>query len=273
MQGKIFMLTGAGISAESGLETYRSVTGIWQSHTMDEVATHDALMRSPEKVWKFVSLLKAASDKAIPNAAHRAVAHAMVKCKEMNIPFFLVTQNIDTLHERALAEVGLPSSDCVAMHGRLSVSSCMKCGKSFNDPFIYFDSQGMVSNERINQLEMLWELGTLAEVDRGNEHHLPLSPCCRELLRPSVVLFGEEPHQLNRCYSEVLGTSVFVAAGTSGKVAPANEFVRWSLRLNPSARTVFVNSNSGDASEYFKEFFIGPATEQVPLLMDRLLAD
>lgn len=268
---KIFMLTGAGISAESGLETYRSVTGIWQSHAMDEVATHDALLRSPEKVWKFVSLLKAAADKAIPNAAHRAVAHAMVKCKHAKRPFFLVTQNVDTLHERALAEVGLPLNDCVAMHGRLSVSSCMKCGKSFNDPFLYFDSHGMVSNERVNQLAMSTELETLADIVRGTEHRLPLSPCCSELLRPAVVLFGEEPHHLNKCYSEVRGTNIFVAAGTSGKVAPANEFVRWSMRLNPSVRTVFLNSNSGDAHEYFKEFFTGPATEQVPLLMKNLV--
>lgn len=273
MQGKIFMLTGAGISAESGLETYRSVTGIWQSHAMNEVATHDALVRAPEKVWKFVSLLKAAADKSIPNAAHRAVAKAMLKCKRLNIPFFLVTQNIDTLHERALAEVGLPSSDCVAMHGRLSLSQCKKCCKSFNDPFIHFDSNGRESNEKVESLALNAELDTLTEVEREGQSRLPLSPCCNALLRPGVVLFGEEPHQLNQCYSEVLGTSVFVAAGTSGQVAPANEFVRWSLRLNPSARTVFVNSNSGDASEYFREFFTGAATEQVPLLMDTLLAD
>jgi len=271
MQGKIFMLTGAGVSAESGLETYRSGTGLWTTNKMEDVATLDALMRSPEKVWKFISLLKMAADKASPNAAHRAIADAMRKFKQTNRPFFLVTQNIDTLHERALAEAGFPIGDCVAMHGRLSVSSCVKCRKSFNDPFIYFDDQGIASMGKASHLAMVSELETLAEVDRENEHHLPLSPCCWELLRPAVVLFGEEPQELNKCYSEILGTSVFIAAGTSGKVAPANEFVRWSAKLNPNVRTLFINSNSGDATEKFKEFYTGPATEQVPFVMEELL--
>jgi NAD-dependent deacetylase len=272
MQGKIFMLTGAGISAESGLETYRSVTGIWQSHKMEEVATRDAFLRAPEKVWQFFALLKAAADKAVPNSAHRAIAASMLKCKEMNIPFFLVTQNIDTLHERALAEVGFPVSDCIAMHGRLSVSSCVKCRKSFNDPFIHFDSRGIDSNERVKHLAFFSELETLASVEHEKEHRLPLSPCCKDLLKPSVVLFGEEPQELNKCYSEVLGTSVFVAVGTSGKVAPANEFARWAVRLNSGVRTIFVNTDQSAASDTFNEFFTGPATEQVPFLISRLLS-
>jgi NAD-dependent deacetylase len=267
---KLYILTGAGISAESGIETFRGSNGLWSMHKVEDVATLAGWMRSPLKVWQFTAQLKASANRASPNAAHFAVAAALKEFQGRGIDAVLVTQNIDTLHERALQLSGLTMDDCVAMHGRLSQSRCMHCRMLWNDPFLHFDVQGGVSELRMNHLCFDPDLPTMEKRLTRTSETLPISPCCKALLRPDLVWFGEEPHELNRCFAEVQGTDVFVAIGTSGLVAPASEFVKWTARLNKTARTIFVNTNGSDASPWFNELRIGNASEMVPQLFTEI---
>jgi len=267
---KLYILTGAGISAESGLETFSSSEGLWQRYRTQDVATLGGWMRSPATVWQFTARLKAAANSAEPNSAHFAVADTLKKFQTLGIDSVLVTQNIDTLHERALELSGLDIDHCIAMHGRLGESRCMHCRMVWNDPFLHFDADGVPSNASVSRIAFDPDLPVMEKRLFRVGECLPISPCCKALLRPNLVWFGEEPHELNRCFAEVQGTDVFVAIGTSGVVAPASDFVKWATRLNKSARTIFVNVNGDDASPWFNEFRIGLASAVVPQLFTEI---
>ena len=151
----LFVLTGAGISAESGLATFRGSGGLWSGHRIEEVATPEAWHANPELVWRFYSMRRSDALAAEPNAAHRALAaleHAM------GDHFFLCTQNVDDLHERA------GSQRIHHMHGTPFQSRCVRCNAPFRDTAIY---------------------ETAAE--------LPICSDCGDLVRPNIVWFGEVP--------------------------------------------------------------------------------
>lgn len=266
-QGKTYILTGAGISAESGIDTFRSAGGLWQRYALADVCTPEAFAHSPQTVWKFHSLLKAASDNAAPNAGHVAIASWFAQCASTRQRTVLVTQNIDTLHERSLAAAGISGESCTAMHGRISVSCCSSCNKRWNDPYLYFDSNCGTSTEMCRNLWFEHDLDSLPELKVSSGDSLPVSPCCGTLLRPDVVWFGEEPHHLSHCFREISGTDVFIAIGTSGTVAPASDFAKWVRRLNKNARCVFVNPDADCRPEHYCEFLRGKASDVVPVLL------
>jgi NAD-dependent deacetylase len=270
MLNKLYILTGAGISAESGMQTWRDAQGVWDTFEMQDVATPDGWARSPAAVWKFTSRMKAVANAANPNPAHLAVAKSLFALMDRGIDAVLVTQNVDTLHERALEQIGMSSEDCIAMHGRLSASRCTHCQMVWNDPFVHFNTEGKPSGETTGRLCFDDSLPTIQKHIVEPCSHLPLSPCCNALLRPDLVWFGEEPYELNRCYAEVQGTDVFIAIGTSGCVSPACDFVKWAARLNKKARTIFVNINGDDAGQWFNEFRIGNASRMVPQLLEEI---
>ncbi|MXO52283.1 NAD-dependent protein deacylase [Erythrobacter gaetbuli] len=182
----IVVLTGAGISAESGIDTFRSAGGLWERHRVEDVATPEGFARDPELVQRFYDARRAAVQEVAPNAAHEALARLDA---EWGGELLIVTQNVDDLHERAGA------SRVLHMHGELLSALCPVC-------------------ERRHR----WT-GPL--VDRP-----ACPTCEAHSLRPDVVWFGEMPYQMDRIYAALRQANLFVSIGTSGAVYPAAGFVR-----------------------------------------------
>ena len=182
---KVVVLTGAGISAESGLGTFRDAGGLWSEYALEDVATPEGFARDPGLVHRFYNARRANAAGARPNAAHRALARL-----EADWPgeVVLITQNVDDLHERA------GSRSVLHMHGTLSGALCAACGHRWPAP-----------------VEM-------APDD-------PCPACGRAATRPAVVWFGEIPQGLEDCERHLSVASVFLAIGTSGSVWPAAGFV------------------------------------------------
>ena len=216
----IVVLTGAGVSAESGLPTFRGGGGLWEGHRVEEVATPGAFARDPQLVYRFYNQRRAKlRDAAVaPNPAHRALAEL-----ERGWPggFLLVTQNVDDLHERA------GSRRLVHLHGELMRGLCRACGTS--SP---------------------WE---------GDMDAASVCPRCAAAgrLRPDIVWFGEMPYRMDEVYAALERCAIFVAVGTSGVVYPAAGFVEAArgartieLNLEPSAMSsAFLERRQGAAAE------------------------
>ena len=198
---RVFVLTGAGISAESGLPTFRASDGLWAGHRVEDVCTPEALELNPSLVWQFYSERREQGAKAEPNSAHIALAELEAK---MGDRFFLCTQNVDDLHERA------GSKRLVHMHGELAKSRCEdECG------------QPPVADRTV--YKSLDEVGRCA---------------CGARLRPHIVFFGEIPLEMERIQREIARTTLMVVVGTSGSVYPAANFVHWARQ--GGARTVYI---------------------------------
>ena len=183
----IVVLTGAGISAESGIETFRAAEGLWANHRVDDVATPEGFARNPQLVYEFYNQRRRQllTPEISPNAAHSALAKFE---HEFDGEFLLVTQNVDNLHERA------GSQNLIHMHGELLKMRCL------NSKLVFDVSE-----------------------DFDYDTHCR---CCRSAgnLRPHVVWFGETPLQMNRINSALENCDMFVAIGTSGNVYPASGF-------------------------------------------------
>lgn len=230
----IAVLTGAGISQESGLETFRDPNGIWSKVRVEDVATPDAFTKNPEAVHAFYNMRRARHKVATanPNAAHLALARL-----EHQWPgeVTVITQNVDSLHEAG------GSQNLIHMHGVHSKARCNHC-------------QHIVE----------WQ-GDMSTADVC-EH-------CGEAggLRPHVVWFGETPLELDRIQNALVKCDVFLSIGTSGNVYPAAGFVSVVKQIG-RARTIELNLEPSLGAEEFDEGHYGPATEVVPAYVDDLLA-
>lgn len=182
---RLVVLTGAGISAESGVPTFRDAGGLWEGHRVEEVATPEAFERDPDTVQRFYDARRRAVAQVEPNPAHDALARLE---RELGDDLLVVTQNIDDLHERA------GSRHVVHMHGDLLSALCAACGR-----------QSPVEAELIERPACPY--------------------CGERMLRPDVVWFGEMPYELDRIDEALLTCDVFAAIGTSGAVYPAAGFV------------------------------------------------
>ena len=227
MKENVIILTGAGISAESGLGTFRDAGGLWEQFDWRELATPEAFEADPDKVHAFYNARRKSMTKASPNAAHDALAELeAIWTRDERGRFLLVTQNIDDLHEKA------GSQRLVHMHGELLKSRCEHCGWLF---------------------EHEDELTTLR-------------PCrnCGQVggLRPHVVWFGEMPIALEDIYAALEDCDLFIAVGTSGTVYPAAGFVDEARRAG--AWTVELSLEPGEVSHLFDERIYGEATKTVP---------
>lgn len=233
MQPSIVILTGAGISRESGLATFRDADGIWAKVRIEDVATPEAFARDPKRVHEFYNARRRGLlDPAVqPNAAHTALAE-LERARPGDV--LLVTQNIDDLHERA------GSRDPVHMHGELLKIVCEACGD--------------VRDCRHD----------LAASDS--------CPACGSTgtLRPQVVWFGEMPLQMDRIYAALSGCALFLSIGTSGNVYPAAGFVQ-EARSVAGARTVELNLEPSEGASLFHETIYGPASDVVPDYVASLL--
>jgi NAD-dependent deacetylase len=184
---RIFILAGAGVSAESGIPTFRGVGGLWRNYRIEEVASPEAWHRDPRLVWEFYSMRRRVASAAKPNPAHFALAKLEDSLQDR---LFVCTQNVDSLHEQA------GSRKVVHMHGELFKSRCDTCNRApFDDTRLYDPP---------------------AEVPRCE---------CGGRIRPHICWFGEVPFELDRIYRALDACTLFVAVGTSGVVEPAASFV------------------------------------------------
>jgi len=222
---RVFVLTGAGVSAESGLPTFRASDGLWEGYRIEDVCMPEAWERNPAGVWAFYSARRAAAHKADPNSGHLALAELE---SQLAGRFFLCTQNVDDLHERA------GSVNLLHMHGELAKSRCEnECGAPpIEDRAVY---------------------ASLDEVKRC---------ACGGLLRPHIVFFGEIPLSMDRIQREIAGATLMVVVGTSGSVYPAANFVHWA-RQN-GARTVYIGPEAPLNAAAFTHVVEGKGGEVLP---------
>lgn len=226
------MLTGAGISAESGVPTFRDAGGLWEGHRVEDVATPEAFARDPLTVQRFYDARRRAAALAEPNPAHTALARLE---GALGDDLLVVTQNIDDLHERA------GSSRVVHMHGRLDSALCEACGA---------------------------RVPVAAGVALAEDARCRV--CGRVALRPDVVWFGEMPYELDRIDLALAACDLFVAIGTSGAVHPAAGFVLTASEFG--AATLELNLAASEVSALFDEVRAGPASVLVPAWVDEVLA-
>lgn len=231
----LVILTGAGISAESGVPTFRASDGLWEGHRIEQVATPEGFAADPALVQDFYNRRRRQLAQVAPNAAHRALADLAARWAG---ELLLVTQNVDDLHDRAHLETPpAPGFELIHMHGELLKARCTASDAVCDWP------------------------GDL-EADHVSPHH----PQGR--LRPHIVWFGEMPLAMERIEAALERCDLFVSIGTSGAVYPAAGFVqqaRWA-----GARTVEINLEPTEGRRQFDEGVYGPATQAVPRFLATL---
>lgn len=228
---RIVVLTGAGISAESGIKTFRAADGLWENHKIEDVATPEAFVANPELVHRFYNLRRKpiAEQQVLPNEAH----FALVKLQQIkDVELTLVTQNIDDLHERA------GSTDVLHMHGEILKIRCTDSNQVYDCDFDLNVSD--------------------------------VCKCCnlKGVLRPHIVWFGEMPLFMEHIYQRLSECDLFVAIGTSGNVYPAAGFVEMANRAG--AESLELNLEASNVANQFAKAEYGAATEIVPTWVESL---
>lgn len=231
---RVFVLTGAGVSAESGIPTFRASDGLWAGYRIEDVCTPDAWERHPAKVWDFYAARRKTAFEANPNPGHVALAELEAALGER---FFLCTQNVDDLHERA------GSRRLLHMHGELAKARCeADCGVP------------PVTDRRIYQ--------SFDEVGRCG---------CGARLRPHIVFFGEIPLEMDRIMYELDRCTTLIVVGTSGAVYPAANFVQWAGRgshISASlVKKIYVGPEEPINAAAFTDLVLGKAGEVLPGLL------
>lgn len=233
----IVILTGAGISKESGLNTFRDEDGLWCNHRIEDVATPEAYGRDPDLVQNFYNMRRRQLAEVIPNAAHEALAELEAKWEG---GLLLVTQNVDDLHERAGS--GRKDGAFLHMHGELKKARCANSGRVYS-----------------------WS-GDLSQSETCE--------CCGSsgYLRPHIVWFGEMPLYMDEIQSRLRNCDLFISIGTSGNVYPAAGFVH-EAKMSAGAHTIEINLEPSLVNRYFDESRQGPASKLVPELVGELLGN
>lgn len=229
----IVILTGAGISKESGLETFRDEGGLWSRVRIEDVATPEAYARDPKRVLEFYNMRRSSmtGGNVRPNAAHDALARLE---REWPGEVLVVTQNIDDLHEKA------GSQSLMHMHGEMLKVRCDHC----QEPVHWEDTLSLEDS--------CAACGTVGR------------------MRPHVVWFGEMPFYMEEIYAALDRCDLFISIGTSGNVYPAAGFVQ-HVRMGGHGHTVELNMEPSEGATMFAETAYGPATELVPAYVDKIL--
>jgi NAD-dependent deacetylase len=230
----VFILTGAGVSAESGLGTFRDKDGLWTKYDIADVASIEGYERNPSRVLDFYNARRFNLMGAKPNPAHVAIAKLQAEWLARGGMVTLCTQNIDDLHEQG------GSQHVLHMHGELKKARCHDCG------------------------DVSWADGDLS-IELG------CSACGRTGgLRPHVVWFGETPLEMDAIYDALADADLFVSIGTSGSVYPAAGFV--AAAREAGIRTMEINLEASDNARLFDVVRIGKASEAVPAWVDEVIA-
>lgn len=229
---RILVLTGAGVSAESGLATFRDADGLWNNHKVEDVATIEAFERNPEFVHQFYNEMKPELLKARPNPAHLALAKLEQEYSgEVNI----ITQNVDTLHEKA------GSRKVYHIHGQINQAVCLNCG----------------------QILETWD-----DVDTQT-----VCPHCgvSGMMKPNIVFFGEALLCMDKAQKLLAECDLFVSVGTSGVVYPAAGFVQTAKYYG--AETYEFNLEAASNNYLFDKHVYGKCGETLPVFVNELLAE
>ena len=234
-QDHLFVLTGAGVSAESGLPTFRGANGLWRGYRVEDVATPEAFATDPALVWQFYSERRQRHQTVQPNPAHFALADLE---RALVDRFFLCTQNVDSLHEQG------GSRRVVHMHGRIMQSRCSS-PRCSSRPFD--DTSSYQTREKIAQCR-----------------------ACGALIRPHICWFGEVPFEMDLILHQLSEATVLLTVGTSGVVEPAASFVRMARRNR--ARTIYVGPEEPSNSAFFGEVLLGKAGEVLPEMVRDLVS-
>lgn len=222
---RIVVLTGAGVSAESGMGTFRDKDGIWTRYDIEDVATPEGFARNPQLVHDFYNARRRALQDAVPNSAHYALARLEKAITSAAGEFLLVTQNVDDLHEKA------GSQNLLHMHGELARVKCDACGAC-----------GAWDGDLFSGAAC-WRCGRVGA------------------LRPDVVWFGEMPYGMDDIYARLAACDLFVSIGTSGEVYPAAGFVMEAGMAG--AHTIELNLEPSANARVFREGRYGPASQVV----------
>jgi NAD-dependent deacetylase len=227
----IVVLTGAGISKESGLDTFRDADGVWRRHSLEDLATPEGFARNPALVQGFYNSRRTQLASVQPNPAHQALARL-----EAAWPggVLVVTQNVDDLHERA------GSRNLIHMHGELAKVRCLECEAVAH---------------HLADLDEASACGGCGSTGR---------------MRPHIVWFGEMPFEMERIWAALAECGLFVSVGTSGTVYPAAGFVA-DVRHRGMAHTLELNLEPSEGASLFIETRYGPASLIVPAFVDELL--
>lgn len=233
MYGDIIILSGAGISAESGIPTFRDSDGLWNNYRIEEVATIEAYRRNPEAVHDFYNNLKTDLQKAEPNPAHLAITRLQNEYKNGTVS--VVTQNVDLLHEKA------GNRNVYHIHGQIDQAVCMNCGRVIT-------TWGEVTTETV-------------------------CPGCGvpAMMKPNIVFFGENLLRMNEVDALLDKCRLLIAVGTSGAVYPANTFAR--IAKYHGADTVELNLHTTVNNYDFDRHIVGRAGETLLVFVDELLAE
>jgi NAD-dependent deacetylase len=226
---RLFVLTGAGISAESGIPTFRGQDGLWEGHRIEDVATPQAFAKDPELVWRFYSMRRSVAAACMPNAGHIALAQLEEKLGKRML---LCTQNVDGLHEAA------GSVRVFHMHGQLFQSRCSNRAcptKPFEDSRTYKERSEIPSCS------------------------------CGSLLRPHIVWFNESPLYMREVIPAIEQCDIFLTVGSSGVVQPAASFPL--IARQNGAKTFYVGLEPPANGFAFDEIFLGPAGTRLPELL------
>lgn len=227
---KIVFLTGAGISAESGLATFRSENGLWNNHRVEDVATIEAYWRNQDYVHDFYNTMKPELWDAKPNLGHLAITKLQ---QEYPAEVHIITQNIDTLHEKA------KSKNIYHIHGQINQAVCMNCG-------YVLETWGDVSSETV-----CTNCGVMG------------------MMKPNIVFFGENLLCMDKVEELLRKADLFVSVGTSGVVFPAASFVQTAKYYG--ADTIEFNLEPTSNNFYFDKHIMGKAGETLPIFVEELL--
>ena len=226
----IVILTGAGISAESGLATFRASNGLWNNHKVDDVATIEGFARDPKYVHDFYNELKKELKKAKPNPAHLAITKLQ---NEYPAKISIITQNVDTLHEKA------KNKNIYHIHGQINQSICLNCG---------------------HILETFGNVGVNT-----------ICPKCQQIgrMKPNIVFFGENLLYMDKVEGLLHQCDLFLSIGTSGVVFPAASFVQTAKYYG--AETYEFNLESTSNNFFFDKHIIGPAGTTLPAFVEEMI--
>jgi NAD-dependent deacetylase len=246
---RVLVLTGAGVSAESGISTFRGKDGYWRNLDPTKLATPEAFARDPQLVWEWYRERRKRIRNARPNAAHEAIARLADRTEE----FLLVTQNVDDLHVRA----GVPAKKIVQIHGDIFITRCSRCNWRAE---LFGDQIGLAETRP-------------STADNAHDNGVPNCPQCNALMRPGVVWFGEQLpwNELERVerYLDSGACDIVIVAGTT---ATFGYIIDWALRgSRDGAELIEVNPEETPLSRFATRLVREPAAIALPRIVDELI--
>jgi NAD-dependent deacetylase len=254
------VITGAGVSAESGIPTFRGREGYWRNLDPAKLATPEAFARDPKLVWDWYHERRQRIRDAQPNAAHQAIAKLARHADE----FLLVTQNVDDLHKRA----GLTTDRMVQIHGDIFVTKCSRCD---------FSEEGRGGSPEPPTDRPVLQPGRLRSIAPTSENDvdLPRCPECSALMRPGVVWFGEQlPWNELQRVENYLDRGACDAVVVAGTTATFGYIIDWALRASrDGGELIEVNPEETPLSQFATQLVREPAAVAMPHLVDTILAD